>query len=171
MNKISCLALIWIFCVNIPVFAATEKVALNDNKFGGITKVISYFANDNYYNKGVKKRVTYYDNRNREKVIEIYQTRDYSEKVGIYKTLIHNKKNGRTITILFTNIQAAKNGYSKLVLHLSTSNKLKKREYIFNKNSPIAMLGIYKRVIYYDSGGEITKVIHLDKVGNIAMVE
>ena len=58
-----------------------------------------------------------------------------------------------------------------MVLYLSESNKLKKREYYFTQKSPIATLGIYKRVIYYDDSGEITKVIHLDKAGHIAMVD
>jgi len=171
MNKISCLTLIWLFCLNIPVFAATEKVVLHNNKFGGITKLVTYF-NENEYNKdGIQKIIYHYDNRGHEKLVEIFATNDYSTKVGLYKTLIYYKEKGRIIEIFSTDIQAAEKGYYKLVLHLSDSNKLEKQEYYFTEKSPVAMLGIYKRVIYYDSRGEIKRVIHLDKVGNIAMIE
>jgi hypothetical protein len=143
----------------MPVFAETENVILDNNKFGGITKLVTYF-NENAYNKdGIQKIIHHYDNRGHEKLVEIFATNDYSTKVGLYKTLIYYKEKGRMIEIFSTDIQTAEKGYFKLVLHLNT------------EKSPIAMLGIYKRVIYYDSSGEITKVIHLDKVGNIAMVD
>lgn len=171
MRKISCLILIWFFCLDIPVFAMTEKIVLHNNKFGGITKLITYFNKTEDNNDGVQKIIYHYDNKGHEKLVEIFSTNDYSTKVGIYKTLIYYKEKGKIIEIFSTNIQVAEKGYSKLVLHVSHSNKLEKQEYYFAEKSPIAMLGIYKRVIYYDSSGEVTKVLHLDKVGNIAMVD
>ena len=66
MNKISCLTLIWLFCLNIPVFAATEKVVLHNNKFGGITKLITYFNETEYNKDGIQKIIYHYevDNQN-----------------------------------------------------------------------------------------------------------
>jgi len=157
--------------MNIPVFAETENVISYNNKFGGITKIITYYNENEYIKDGIHKIIYHYDKRKLEKLIEIIATSDYSTKVGSYKTLIYYKKKGRIIEIFFTDIQAAEKGYAKQVLYLSDNNKLEKQEYYFTEKSPIAILGIYKRVIYYDSSGEITKVIHLDKVGNIAMIE
>ena len=171
MKKIIYLILIWLSCTNMPVFAETENVISDNNKFGGITKIVTYVKEKQYNKNGIQEIIYHYDNRKQEKLIEILATSDYSTKVGSYKTSIYHKEKGRIIEIFFTDIQAAEKGYSKLVLHLSDSNKLEKQEYYFTEKSPIAMLGIYKRVIYYDSSGEITKVIHLDKVGNIAMIE
>ena len=171
MKKIIYLILIWLFCTNMPVFAETENIILNKNKFGGITKIVTYFKEKEHNKNDIQKIIYHYDNRGHEKLVEIFSTNDYSTKVGIYKTLIYYKEKGRMIEIFSTDIQTAEKGYFKLVLHLSDSNKLEKQEYYFTEKSPIAMLGIYKRVIYYVSSGEIKKVIHLDKVGNIAMIE
>jgi hypothetical protein len=157
--------------MNMPVFAATEKIILDNNKFGGITKSVTYFKKDECHNDGIQKIIYHYDNRGIEKLIEIYATSDYSQKVGSYKTIIYFIKKAKIIEILFTDVKAAQNGYFKMELHFSESNRLNKREYYFTKKSRIAMLGVYKRIIYYDNGGEIAKVIHLDKVGNIAMIE
>jgi len=157
--------------LNIPVFAETENIISDNNKFGGITKVVTYVNKKQYKKNGIHKIIYHYDKRKLEKLIEVIATSDYSTKVGSYKTLIYYKEKGRIIEIFFTDIQAAEKGYVKQVLYLSDSNKLEKQEYYFAEKSPIAMLGIYKRVIYYDSSGEITKVIHLDKVGNIAMID
>jgi hypothetical protein len=157
--------------LNIPVFAETENIISDNNKFGGITKVVTYVNEKQYKKNGIHKIIYHYDKRKLEKLIEIIGTSDYSTKVGSYKTLIYYKEKGRIIEIFFTDIQAAEKGYAKQVLYLSDSNKLEKQEYYFAEKSPIAILGIYKRVIYYDSSGEITKVIHLDKVGNIAMID
>lgn len=171
MKKIICLILIWLSCTNMPVFAETENVISDNNKFGGITKIVTYLKEKEYNKNGIQKIIYHYDNRKQEKLIEILATSDYSTKVGSYKTSIYYKEKGRIIEIFSTDIQAAEKGYSKLVLYLSDSNKLEKQEYHFTEKSPIGMLGIYKRVIYYGSSGEITKVIHFDKVGNIAMIE
>ena len=173
MKKIIYFALIWFFCTNLLVFAETENVILDNNRFGGFTKIVTY-SNENeeeYNKKGIQRIIYYYDNKKQKKLIEIYATRDYSTKVGSYKTSINYKKKGRIIEIFLTDIQAAEKGYSKLVLYLSDSNNLEKKEYYFTAKSPIGMLGIYKRVIYYGSSGEIRKVTHFDKLGNIAMTE
>jgi hypothetical protein len=155
----------------MPVFAETENVISDNNKFGGITKLVTYLSENEYNKNGIQKIIYHYDNQKQAKLIEILATKDYSTKVGSYKTSINYREKGRIIEIFHTDIQAVETGYSKLVLYLSDSNKLEKQEYYFAEKSPIGMLGIYKRVIYYGSSGEITKVIHFDKVGNIAMIE
>ena len=171
MNKTIYFILIWLFCTNFPVFAETENVISENNRFGGITKIVTD-SNVNEHNKnGIRQIIYHYDNKGHEKLVEILATDEYSAKVGLYKTLIYYKEKGRMIELFSTDIQTAEKGYFKLVLHLSHSNKLEKQEYYFTEKSPIGMLGIYKRVIYYDNSGEITKVLHLDKVGNIAMVD
>lgn len=92
MKKIIYFILIWLFFTNLPVFAETESVILDNNRFGGITKIVTY-SNEKEYNKnGIQRIIYHYDNKKQKKFIEIYGTRDYSTKVGSYKTSIHYKK-------------------------------------------------------------------------------
>jgi hypothetical protein len=157
--------------MNIPVFAATEEIVSGNNKFGGITKKIKYSEEEDYNHKGIRKTILYYDDRGHERIKEIYATDSYANKVGSYKTVIYYENKGKVVEIFSTDIETADKGFFKLVLHIGPNNKLKKREYYFAEKSAIAVLGIYKRVIYYDLSGKIIKVKHLDSVGNITMAK
>lgn len=70
MKKIIYFILIWLFFTNLPVFAETESVILDNNRFGGITKIVTY-SNEKEYNKnGIQRIIYHYDNK--KKLIEIY---------------------------------------------------------------------------------------------------
>jgi hypothetical protein len=44
-----------------------------------------------------------------------------------------------------------------------------KKEFYFTKGSLLSRLGVFKRVIYYDEAGGVTRVEHFDKIGKKVM--
>ena len=50
------------------------------------------------------------------------------------------------------------------------NNLLYKREYYLRKESVVAKLGVYKRVVHYDNSGRKTESEDLDRVGNVIKI-
>ena len=83
--------------------------------------------------------------------------------------IIHYKSTGRVFEFFPSDKETGGQGVSKLVLYYNEMDKLQRREYYFAKGSPISELGVYRRVIYYDEAGVVTRVDHFDKNGKKVM--
>ena len=54
-----------------------------------------------------------------------------------------------------------------MVNYYDKNGLLYEREYYLRKESVVARLGVYKRVIYYDENGRETESKDLDRLGNV----
>jgi hypothetical protein len=168
MNKIVYLTMMLSLCISTAALAETEFVISKKNKFGGITKKIKYSEQDDSYKAGIQQVIDYYDSQGNRRKIEIYRRRRHSRRLDL-DMIIHYKSTGRVLEVYSPDKEMGREKVSKRVSHYSKDDKLQKREYYFDKDSPISKLGVDKRVIYYDDAGGATRVEHLDKSGKRVM--
>ena len=169
INKIAYLTMIFFLCMNTEApLAETEVVISKKNRFGGITKKIKYSEQDDSYKAGIQQTVDYYDSQGNRRKIEIYKSRSHSQKLDL-DMIIHYKSTGRVFEVYPSDKEKGREKISKRVSHYSKDDKLHKREYYFDKDSPVSKLGVDKRVIYYDDAGGTTRVEHIDKSGKRVM--
>ena len=164
MSRIAHLTMIFLLCMSAIALAETEIVISKKNEFGGITKKIKYFEQDDSYKAGIQQTIDYYDSQGNRRKIEIYTRRSHSQKLDL-DMIIHYKSTGRVFEVYSPDKEMGREKVSKRVSHYSKDDKLQKREYYFDKDSPVSKLGVDKRVIYYDDAGEVTRVEHIDKSG------
>jgi hypothetical protein len=168
MSKITYLTMIFFLCISIAASAETEIVITKKNSFGGITKKINYSEEDHNYKTGIRQIIDYSDSHGNKRKIEIYTSKKHSQKLDLYM-VIHYKSTGRVFEFFPSDRETGGQGVSKLVLYYNEKDELQKREYYFAKGSPISVLGVCRRVIYYDKVGGVTKVEHFDKNGKKVM--
>jgi hypothetical protein len=154
--------------MSAAALAETEVVISKKNSFGGITKKINYSEQDSSYKAGIKQVIDYSDGHGNKRKIEIYTSKKHSQKLDL-DMIIHYKSTGRVFEFFPSDKETGGQGVSKLILYYSGKDKLQKREYYFAKGSPLLEFGVYKRVIYYDEAGGVTKVEHFDKIGKKVM--
>ena len=164
LNTIAYLTMMFFLCISTVALAETEVVISKKNKFGGITKRIKYSEQDDSYKAGIQQVIDYYDSQGNRRKIEIYISGSHSQKLDL-DMIIHYKSTGRVLEVYPSDKETGKEKISRRVSHYSKDDKLQKREYYFDKDSPVSKLGVDKRVIYYDDTGGATRVEHLDKSG------
>ena len=163
-NKIAYLTMMFFLCISTAALAETEIVISKKNRFGGITKKIKYSEQDDSYKAGIKQTIDYYDRQGNRRKIEIYKSRSHSQKLDL-DMIIHYKSTGRVFEVYLSDKETGREKISKRVSHYGKDDKLQKREYYFDKDSPVSKLGVDKRIIYYDDAGGATRIEHLDKSG------
>ena len=168
MSRIAYLTMIFLLCMSTIALAETEIVISKKNKFGGITKKIKYFEQDDSYKAGIQQTIDYYDSQGNRRKIEIYKSRSHSQKLDL-DMIIYYKSTGRVFEVYSPEKEMGREKISKRVSHYSKDDKLQKREYYFDRESPVSKLGVDKRVIYYDDAGGATRVEHIDKSGKRVM--
>lgn len=168
IDVIAYLAMVLFLCMSIIALAETEVVISKKNRFGGITKKIKYSEQDDSYKAGIQQTIDYYDSQGNRRKIEIYTSRSHSQKLDL-DMIIHYKSTGRVFEVYPPDKETGREKISKFVLYYSKDDKLQKREYYFDKDSPVSKLGVDKRVIYYDDAGGATRVEHIDKSGKRVM--
>jgi len=158
------LTMVLFLCMSAAALAETEVVISKKNSFGGITKKINYSEQDKSYKAGIKQVIDYSDGHGNKRKIEIYTSKKHSQKLDL-DMIIHYKSTGRVFEFFPSDKETGGQGVSKLVLYYNEKDKLQKREYYFAKGSPLLEIGVYKRVIYYDEAGGVTRVEHFNKIG------
>jgi hypothetical protein len=58
-----------------------------------------------------------------------------------------------------------------MVSYFDNNDRLEKREYYLNEDTVAGKLGVYKRVVHYDSKGKIDYVQDLDRLDNPVLIE
>jgi hypothetical protein len=58
-----------------------------------------------------------------------------------------------------------------MVSYFDNNDRLEKREYYLNEDTVAGKLGVYKRVVNYDSMGKIDHVQDLDRLDNPVFIE
>ena len=170
LDLIAYLTMVLFFCISTAALGETEVVISKKNSFGGITKKINYSEQDDSYEAGIKQVVEYSDSHGNKRKIEIYTSEKNSQKLDL-DMIIHYKSTGRVVEFIPSDNETGVQGVSKLILYYNEKDKLQKREYYFAKGSPVSELGVYKRVIYYDETGGVTRVEHFDKIGKKVMTQ
>jgi hypothetical protein len=170
MNKIAYLTMMFFLCMSTAALAETEVVISEKNRFGGMTKKITYAEQDNNYKAGIQQIIDYYDRYGNRRKIEIYTSRSHSQKSAL-DMIIHYESTGRVFEIYPSDKELGREKISKLISYYNKNDKLEKKEYYFAKDSPVSKLGVDKRVIYYDDAGGATRVEHLDKYGKRVIPE
>jgi len=160
--------MMFLLCMSTGALAETEVVISKKNRFGGITKKIKYSEQDDSYKAGIQQTIDHYDSQGNRRKIEIYTSRSHSQKLDLDMT-IHYKSTGRVFEVYPPDKETGREKISKFVSYYSKDHKLQKREYYFDKDSPVSKLGVDKRVIYYDDAGGATRVEHIDKSGKRVM--
>ena len=170
MKKTGYLAVVLFLCLTATAFGK-EELILKDNEYGGITKVVTFSEKDAEYKKGIKKVVTAYDEMKNKTMVEVYATKIHSEKEGWDKTTTYYWDETSIGEIHPTDSHSEVYGFDKMVNYYDQNNLLYKREYYLRKESVFAKLGVYKRVVYYDNDGRITKSEDLDRVSNVVRIK
>ena len=160
--------MMFLLCMSTGALAETEVVISKKNRFGGITKKIKYSEQDDSYKAGIQQTIDYYDSQGNRRKIEIYTSRSHSQKLDL-DMIIHYKSTGRVFEVYPPDKETGREKISKFVSYYSKDHKLQKREYYFDKDSPVSKLGVDKRVIYYDDAGGATRVEHINKSGKRVM--
>ena len=168
IDVVAYITMVLFLCMSAAAFAETEVVISKKNSFGGITKKINYSEQDASYKAGIKQVIDYSDSNGNKRKIEIYTSEKNSQKLDL-DMIIHYKSTGRVVEFIPSDNETGVQGVSKLILYYNEKDKLQKREYYFAKGSPVSELGVYKRVIYYDETGGVTRVEHFDKIGKKVM--
>ena len=151
--------------------AEAERVIFDNNEYGGVTKKIIYSADDANFKKGMYKVVASYDKDGNKKKMEVYATGGYSEKKGWYKKVIYYWGRKKISEAYSTDADSTKYGFSRMVSYFNNNDKLEKREYYLNEDTVAGKLGVYKRVVRYDSKGKIDDVQDLDRLDNPVLIE
>jgi hypothetical protein len=171
MRKTLYVMILLYFCLNATAVAEQVEIVFQNNEYGGITKQITYAKGDANYDKGMKKVVASYDRDGNQKRMEIYATEDQAQRLGWYKRIIYYWERSRISEAYSTDSDSRKYGFHKMVTYLDDRNRLEKREYYLKENTRAGKLGVYKRVIYYDSKGKASRVVDLDRLGNVVVTE
>ena len=151
--------------------AEAEKVVFDNNEYGGVTKEIIYSEDDTNFKKGMQKVIASYDRDGNKKKMEVYATGGHSEKKGWYKKVIYYWGRKKISEAYSTDADSTKYGFSRMVSYFDNNDRLEKREYYLNEDTVAGKLGVYKRVVHYDSKGKIDYVQDLDKLGNPVLIE
>ena len=117
------------------------------------------------------KVIASYDKDGNKKKMEVYATAGYSEKKGWYKKVIYYWGRKKVSEAYSTDADSTKYGFSRMVSYFDNNDRLEKREYYLNEDTVAGKLGVYKRVVHYDSKGKIDYVQDLDKLGNPVLIE
>jgi len=168
IDMIASLAIVLFLYMNTVALGETKVVISKKNRFGGITEKISYSDQDDSYKAGIRQVIKYSDSHGNKRRIEIYTTKKHSQTLDL-DMIIHYKSTGRVVELFPSNKESGGQGVSKLVLYYNEMDKMHMREDYFIKGSPILELGVFKRVIYYDEAGGVTRVEHFDKIGKKVM--
>jgi hypothetical protein len=162
-------AVVLFLCLTATAFGKEEST-LKDNEYGGITKVVTFSEKDAEYKKGVKKVVTAYDEMKNKIMVEVYATKIHIEKEGWDKTTTYYWGETTIGEVHSTDSHSEIYGFDKMVNFYDKNNLLYKREYYLRKESIVAKLGVYKRVVHYDNNGRKTESEDLDRVGNVIKI-
>ena len=151
--------------------AEAERVVFENNEYGGVTKEITYSEGDVPFKKGMYKVIASYDKDGNKKKMEVYATGDYSAKKGWYKKVIYYWERKKISEAYSTDADSTKYGFSRMVSYFDKNNRLEKREYYLNEDTVAGKLGVYKRVVHYDSRGKIDYVQDLDRLDKPVLIE
>ena len=151
--------------------AEAEKVVFDNNEYGGVTKEITYSEEDTNFKKGMHKVIASYDKDGNKKKMEVYATGGHSEKKGWYKKVIYYWGRKKISEAYSTDADSTKYGFSRMVSYFDNNDRLEKREYFLNEDTVAGKLGVYKRVVHYDSKGKIDYVQDLDRLDNPVLIE
>ena len=162
-------AVVLLLCLTATAFGKEESI-LKDNEYGGITKVVTFSEKDAEHKKGIKKVVTAYDEIKNKIMVEVYATKTHSEKEGWDKTTTYYWGETSIGEVHSTDSHSEIYGFDKMVNFYDQNNLLYKREYYLRKESVVAKLGVYKRVVHYDNNGRKTESEDLDRVGNVIKI-
>ena len=168
IDVVAYITMVLFLCMSAAAFAETEVVISKKNSFGGITKKINYSEQDASYKAGIKQVIDYSDGHGNKRKIEIYTSKKHSRKLDL-DMIIHYESTGRVFEFFPSDKETGREKISKSVSYYDKNDKLQKREYYFDEDSPVSKLGVDKRIIYYDDAGGATKVEHLDKSGKRVM--
>jgi hypothetical protein len=166
MGKTGYLAVVIFFCLTATAFGKKESV-LQDNEYGGITKVVVFSEKDAEYRKGIQKIVTAYDAKKTKIMVEVHATPISSEREGWDKTVTYYWGGTSIGEVYSTDSHSETYGFDRMVNYYDKNGVLYEREYYLRKESVVARLGVYKRVIYYDENGRETESKDLDRLGNL----
>jgi hypothetical protein len=103
--------------------------------------------------------------------MEVYATGGYSGKKGWYKKVIYYWGRKKISEAYSTDADSTKYGFSRMVSYFDNNDRLEKREYYLNEDTVAGKLGVYKRVVHYDSKGKIDYVQDLDRLDNPVLIE
>ena len=151
--------------------AEAERVLFENNEYGGVTKEIIYSEGDAHFKKGMYKVIASYDKEGNKKKMEVYATAGYSEEKGWYKKVIYYWGRKKISEAYSTDADSIKYGFSRMVSYFDRNNRLEKREYYLNEDTEAGKLGVYKRVVHYDSKGNVDYVQDLDRLDNPVLIE
>ena len=171
MRKIISLVLLLFLGTPGTAAAEAERVLFENNEYGGVTKEIIYSEGDAHFKKGMYKVIASYDKDGNKKKMEVYATAGYSEKKGWYKKVIYYWGRKKVSEAYSTDADSTKYGFSRMVSYFDKNNRLEKREYYLNEDTEAGKLGVYKRVVHYDSKGKIDYVQDLDRLDNPVLIE
>jgi uncharacterized protein YxeA len=151
--------------------AEAERILFDNNEYGGVTKEIIYSEDDTTFKKGMYKVIASYDKDGNKKKMEVYATGDHSEKKGWHKKVIYYWGRKKISEAYSTDADSTKYGFSRMVSYFDNNDRLEKREYYLNEDTVAGKLGVYKRVVHYDSKGKIDYVQDLDRLDNPMLIE
>ena len=171
MRKIVSFVILLFLATYGTAAAEAEKVVFDNNEYGGVTKEIIYSEEDTNFKKGMHKVIASYDRDGNKKKMEVYATGGHSEKKGWYKKVIYYWGRKKISEAYSTDADSTKYGFSRMVSYFDNNDRLEKREYYLNEDTVAGKLGVYKRVVHYDSKGKIDYVQDLDKLGNPVLIE
>jgi len=160
-----------VLLTSTAVYAGKEETIHENNEYGGLIKQITYSEGEVNYKKGMNKIFIFYDNEGNKKKLEFYATDAFAENVGWHKKITYYWGKRKINEIYSTDSDSKKYGFYKMASYYNKNNLLEKREYYLKEDSLAAQLGVYKRVVYYDSKGRETKVEDVDRMGNVVVVD
>lgn len=171
MRKLISFVILLFLATHGRAAAKAERVIFDNNEYGGITKEIVYSENDEYFQKGMYKVIASYDKEGNKKKMEVYATGGSSEKMGWYKKVIYYWGRRKISEAYSTDADSTKYGFSRMVSYFDKNGRLEKREYYLNEDTEAGKLGVYKRVVHYDSRGKIDYVQDLDRQDQPVLIE
>lgn len=171
MRKLISFVILLFLVTHGKAAAEAERVIFDNNEYGGITKEIVYSEDDDHFKKGMYKVIASYDKEGNKKKMEVYATGGSSEKRGWYKKVIYYWERGKISEAYSTDADSTKYGFSRMVSYFDKNGRLEKREYYLNEDTGAGKLGVYKRVVHYDSKGKLDYVQDLDRLDNPVLVE
>ena len=171
MRKIISFVILLFLATQGTAAAEAERVIFDNNEYGGVTKEIIYSEDDANFKKGMYIVIASYDKDGNKKKMEVYATGSYSEKKGWYKKVIYYWGRKKISEAYSTDADSTKYGFSRMVSYFDNNDRLEKREYYLNEDSVAGKLGVYKRVVHYDSKGKIDYVQDLDRLENPVLIE
>jgi len=171
MRKIITLVILLFLTTQGSAAAEAERIMFDNNEYGGVTKEIIYSEDDATFKKGMYKVIASYDKDGDKKKMEVYATADHSEKTGWRKKVIYYWGRKKISEAYSTDVDSRKYGFSRMVSYFDNNDRLEKREYYLNEDTVAGKLGVYKRVVHYDSKGKIDYVLDLDRLDNPVLIE